>query len=228
MKIHKFDISGHPGETVGDITYRRLRGDIVHGRFRPGQKLKLDLLRKKYDISVTTLRELLSSLTSEGLVTAEGQRGFEVAPISKADLQDLADLRLLLETHALRQSIAAGDIEWEAGVVSSHYKLEMIERELIAGGEGPVQPWVRHDWDFHFAMIAACDKANLMRTHSSVFDRFMRYHMLILEFRGEKAKEDHIRLRDLVLARDADAAVELLIAHVQSGVDHILATGRIP
>jgi DNA-binding GntR family transcriptional regulator len=53
-------------ETVGERVYRRLRNDIVFGRLAPGQKLKLEVLKDSYGISVSTLRELLNRLTSEG------------------------------------------------------------------------------------------------------------------------------------------------------------------
>ncbi|WP_164172325.1 GntR family transcriptional regulator, partial [Streptococcus pneumoniae] len=72
-------------------TYRRIRHGIVFGELRPGEKLRLDRLRQHYQTSVSTLRELLSRLSAEGLVHAEGQRGFEVAPVSAKDLREVAD-----------------------------------------------------------------------------------------------------------------------------------------
>src|SRR5882757_3417211 len=109
-------------DSVGEKTYRRIRTDIVFGKLAPAEKLKLDRLREDYRASVSTLRELLNRLVSEGLVVAEGQRGFEVAPVSAQDLRELAALRLLLETHALTQSFETGDVDWEGRVVSAHHK----------------------------------------------------------------------------------------------------------
>ena len=94
-------------ETVGDDGYRRIRADIVFGRLPPGQKLKLDGLKESYGVSVSTLREILSRLASEGFVLAEGRRGFEVAPVSVENLKELAELRLLLEAHAMEASVRA-------------------------------------------------------------------------------------------------------------------------
>ena len=65
---------------------------------------------------------------------AEGQRGFEVPPLTARNLRELADLRLLLEQHALRLSFAAGDIEWEGRVVAAHHKLDLVERRMLDGG----------------------------------------------------------------------------------------------
>src|SRR3954463_1958867 len=76
-------------ETIGDDGYRRIRADIVLGRLRPSQKLKLDGLKESYGVSISTLREILSRLASENLVLAEGRRGFEVAPVSAENLKEL-------------------------------------------------------------------------------------------------------------------------------------------
>lgn len=228
MNFLRFETEPQEGETVGDVAYRRLRSDIVNGHLKPLEKLKLEQMRETYGASVSTLREILNRLAVEELVTAEGQRGFRVAPVSREDLRDLADLRILLEATALRRSIEGGDLDWEGSVVSAHYKLSIVEKELISGNSASVAQWVRYDWGFHHATISACEQQVLMQTHSSVFDRYARYHMLVLDFRGEAVAEDHARLRDLVLTRDTDAAVALLVRHIESGLEHVLGTGLIP
>ena len=100
---------------MGEIAHRRIRLDIVNGRLKPGEKLKLDRMREVYGASVTTLREILNRLAVEELVAAEGQRGFRVAGVSAGELRDLAELQILLETNALRKSMTVGDLDWEAG-----------------------------------------------------------------------------------------------------------------
>src|SRR3954463_6663728 len=100
-------------ETAGEKAYRRIRSDIVFGRLPPAQRLKLDGLKEAYGVSISTLRELLNRLTSEGLIVAEGARGFEVAAVSVQNFREVANLRQLLESHALEGSFAGGDMEWE-------------------------------------------------------------------------------------------------------------------
>ena len=53
-------------DTIGEKAYRRVRTDIIFGRLPPGQKLKLDRMKESYGASVSTLREILSRLSSEG------------------------------------------------------------------------------------------------------------------------------------------------------------------
>jgi NAD(P)-dependent dehydrogenase (short-subunit alcohol dehydrogenase family) len=95
-------------ETVGESAYRRIRADIIFGVLLPGQKLKLEKISEIYGTSISTLRELLNRMSSEGLIVVEGQRGFEVAPVPAQDFRQIAALRLLLENHAMAQSFEAG------------------------------------------------------------------------------------------------------------------------
>lgn len=113
---------GMQSETVGEVAYRRIRTDIIFGRLQPGEKLRLDRFSSAYNTSISTLRELLNRLASEGLIVAEGQRGFEVAPVSPDDFREVAAMRLLLEGFAIDESFREGDLDWEGRVVSAHHE----------------------------------------------------------------------------------------------------------
>ena len=213
--------------TTGEMAYRQIRTDILMGRLAPGEKLKLDRLSSHYDASVSTLREILSRLTSEDLVLAEGQRGFEVAPVSAEDLQEIAALRLLLECHALEQSFTAGGVEWEGSVVAAHHKLAIVEARVKKGEMAETEDWKRYDWQFHQALISACGSAVLMETHAAVFDRYLRYQMLALGFRGDIAIGEHAALLRCALSRDTAGAASILRTHVAGGLEHALAHGAL-
>lgn len=214
-------------ETVAESSYRQIRADIIFGRLSPGQKLKLENLKGAYETSVSTLREILNRLTSDGLVVAEGQRGFEVAGVSVADLKEIAALRLLLEEHALEQSFEQGDVEWEAQLVSAHYKLARMEAVMASGDTSQAEDWKRYDWEFHQALIAACGSRLLMETHSSVFDKYLRYQMVALSYRGGVAELEHKQLLEAALKRDSKTAKAILQRHIQGGVEHALGKGLL-
>ncbi len=221
------DASTKPAEATGDKAYRRIRADILFGRLSPGEKLKLDRLKQDYGVSVSTLREILNRLASEKLVLAEGQRGFDVTAVSITDLQEIAALRELLETHALAQSFAAGDVEWEGAVVAAHHKLALMEERMKSGDRSDTETWKRYDWLFHQALIAACGSRTLMETHGAVFDKYLRYQMIALSYRGDVAAREHKQLLECALKRDPDKACKILRAHIKGGVEHALATGTI-
>jgi DNA-binding GntR family transcriptional regulator len=214
-------------ETIGDVIFRQIRRDIISGALPPGTKIKLEQAKERYSISVSSLREILSRLTTENLVIAEGQRGFEVSPASRKELVELGDLRMVLEMHAIGLAFAAGNLEWEGQIVASHHKLSVAEGKLLAGDVSRTIDWVRYDWEFHQAIVSACNSATLMAALSSVFDRFLRYHMLARSFRGQPVVDDHKLLFELAIKRDVEGARSVVRRHIQSGVDHILKSGRI-
>lgn len=215
------------GATIGEAAYRRIRADIVFGRLAPGQKLGLDRMRETYGAGISTLRELLSRLASEGLIVAEGQKGFEVAPVSNEDFREVTSLRLLLEAHAMEESFAAGGLDWEGGVVAAHHKLAALERRLLAREEVDVETWKRYDWEFHRALIAACGSRLLLQAHAAIYDRYLRYQMVAVVFRGEAAAEEHRRLLDSALARDGAAGRQALAEHLGSCVQHVVETDAL-
>lgn len=217
----------YPAETISENAYKRMRTDIIFGRLPPKQKLKLEKLKTSYGASISTLREVLSRLASEGFVLAEGQRGFEVSDVSAENLKEIAALRQLLEGHALAQSFAAGDMEWEGRVVAAHHKLASMERLMQSGDRSQTESWKRYDWEFHQALISACGSHALMETHAGVFDKYLRYQMIALSYRGDIAAQEHQALLDCALKRDHETAQRILAEHVSGGVEHALATGTI-
>src|SRR6478672_11214905 len=88
--------------TLALQVFDRLRADIIGAKLKPGEKMLVEHLRETYGVGATPLREALSKLTSLELVTAEGQRGFRVAPVSTANLLDITKTRAWVEGTALR------------------------------------------------------------------------------------------------------------------------------
>ena len=209
-------------ETVGEKTYQRIRADIVCGRLPPGERLTLDRMREAYETSVGTLRENLNRLSSEGLIVAEGSRGFQVTPISAANLREVAAMRCLLESHALRASFEAGDMDWEGDVVAAHHKLASLERRMKTGERSQAQIWKQYDREFHHALISACGSRVLLETHAIIYDRYLRYQMVAAVYRGNVAAGEHRRLLDCALKRDWKGAQSTLEKHVHDCVNHMI------
>ena len=207
---------------VGESTYRRVRADIVCGRLAPGQKLTLERMRSAYGSAVSTLREIFNGLASEGLITAEGARGFEVAAISPDNLREVAAMRQLLECDALRNSFESGDVEWESRVVAAHHKLASLEKRLAVGDRTDEEVLRRYDWEFHNALISACGSRLLIDMHAGIYDKYLRYLMLAAVFRGAPVVEEHHHLLTHALARDWRAAQAVTVTHIQDCVAQML------
>lgn len=208
--------------TVGNSTYQKIKHDIIFGDLEPASKLKLDSLKTKYSTSMSTLRESLNRLASEEFVIAEEQRGFFVAPVSREDLTEIADLRVMLECHALKLSIERGDTDWEGNLVAAHHKLNLMEKQMKIGNESIIEDWKRYDWEFHLAMIAACEIKNLLSLHSIIYQKYLRYQMRVLTYRGEQAVEEHQEMFESAIKRDTKVAVKSLKEHIENGLRHTL------
>ncbi len=212
-------------QPLADQAFNCLRRDVMMGRFEPGRKLKLDELQELYGFSSSPLREAMSKLSQEGLIRSDERRGFRVTEISKQDLQDITQMRLMLDVQALEQSIAHGDDAWEAAIVSTHYRLDKLERSF---GDGPVvldDVWVSAHRDFHMSLLAACESERLKSWCASLFDQAERYRQFSARHRKTNRRKysEHKKIVDAVLSRDIATACALLSDHISSTQKNVLA-----
>lgn len=212
-------------ERLAETIYTQLRQDILLGIYEPEDKLKLEGLRNRYDGSANTLREALARLVADGLVVAEGQRGFSVAPLRLVDLRDITETRILLESEAARLSLAHADLHWEGEVMAAHYRLAKAE-ELAHQDHARYRDLLeRYDCDFHRTIISGCRSQWILRFHAAMYDHTLRYRSQALKRVDNtqltamllRSERDHVILRDAALAGDADELVELLQNHIHKG-----------
>ena len=90
------------------------------------------------------------------------------------------------------------------------------------------QLWKQYDGEFHQALISSCGSRALVEAHAAVFDKYFRYLILALSFRGDVVPRQHQQLLECALRRDAARAKTVLTAHITECVDHAIATGQLP
>jgi len=208
--------------TISSITYSLIKKDIIFGKLKPSAKLKLDNLKNNYNASLSTIRETLNRLSSEGFVQAEEQRGFFVNPFSKNDLIEISNLRVLLECHAIKLSINRGDTNWEGNLVASHHKLHLLEKEMQKDYKKNREEWKRYDWEYHLALVSNCGSKNLLHLHSILYDKSIRYQMAVAEYRGSEAVEEHKKIFTAAIERNSEKASDILKTHIIKGLEHTL------
>lgn len=212
---------GSTASTPVDLRVQ-VRDDIVQCVLMPGQRLKFEDLRTRYDAGIGSLREALLQLASEGLVIAESNRGFCVAPVSIADLEDLTNLRIELETKALTMSIEHGDDAWEAAIVAGLHMLVKLKAVDDAAPTTNRALWEERHRAFHDALVAACPSPWTMRFRKILFDQSQRYRsMSIIHSQSPGRLDKHRELADLVLARDVDKAVAAMASHIRHTSDNV-------
>jgi DNA-binding GntR family transcriptional regulator len=221
-------VPSEPSTPLAEQAFRSLRRDVLTGLFEAGSKLKLDDLQEHYGFSSSPLREALSRLAQEGLVKADERRGFRVAPISADDLADITHMRLMLDVEALRSAIELGDDSWEGAIVAAFHRLEKIESRL---SDGPVildEEWSELHRNFHAALIAACASERQRLWSASLFDQAERYRRFSARHRqaGRRKSNEHRKIMEATLRRDADTACALLGEHILSTQRNVEAAMR--
>lgn len=211
--------------TRADEALIKLRQDILIGRFQAGEKLKPELLEAQYGIGRNPIREALSRLAVEGLVRGEGQRGFQVAPLSRGELMDVADLRQRFSTLALARSIAFGDDEWEAQVVAAFHRMSRMEKDLVGDPAHYADEWEQRNRAFHTALESACRSPWLQHFCEILYEQSERYRRTLIRYPKLRPSihEEHRAILEASLARRADEACRLLSEHILKGAKATLA-----
>lgn len=210
------------------VAFDGLRSDILAGDLRPRDRLRIQQLTERYDVGATAVREALSRLVTEGLVTAEDQRGFCVADVSGDELQDLTRTRLWIEQSALRTAIEQGDLEWETDVLASFHRLSRMPPPST--GPRAATAWRQAHRQFHFALVRGCGSAWTLRLCSMLYDQTERYRNLAGKAREAASRDvlaEHREILEATLARDATQACDLLARHFESTTKIILSQESI-
>jgi DNA-binding GntR family transcriptional regulator len=206
--------------TLIERTYGQLREDILDGKLIPGEKLLVEHLKSRYDVGAGTVREALSRLVSEAMVVAEGQRGFTVAPVSVEDLLDVTNVRVAIETDALRASVRNGDEFWRNRLRIAFEKVTDVELPLK---DEAVRLWEQANMEFHGALLSACGSPWALRMVHQLTQHAERYRRFSIGLHGGRdVHSEHQQIFDAAMAgQDARAALALE-AHIRATPEMIV------
>lgn len=178
-----------------------LRGSILSGRDAPGSKVNLDHMRARFGVSLSPMREAISRLVADGLVQFEDQRGYRIAPVSRANLAEVTRLRADLESLALRHAIAAASIEWEADLLAALHRSRRETHSDIDAACGA----------FHAALTAGCPLPMLGRYCATLRALHLRYgNLLDYSDAARDFAAEHATIAEAAIARNAELAPALL------------------
>lgn len=205
--------------TLTEKAYKALRHDIVRGELAAGQPLRMAELSARYGMGFSPLREALSRLQAEGLAILAPLRGFTVAPLSLEEMWDTINLRILIESEALRLSIAKGGVDWEAGIVSALHALNRQSSRAGGGEEEDLWELESRHQVFHMQLISACGSPRILSLAQRLYVDTERYRIPnLLQSGPSKArdvKKEHTDIAEAVMARKAALAVAFLTEHYQ-------------
>lgn len=187
-----------------------LRAAVISGEMEPGVVYSAPTLSARFGVSPTPVREAMLDLAKEGLVISVPNKGFRVTEVSGTDLDNITELRLLIEPPTVRK-------------VAKHIPVEdfdtlyRLAKDIVDhASAGNLIEYVDADRLFHIELLKYSGNPRLVETISSLRAQTRLYGLAALVDRGvltESAKE-HLELVDLLKNRDGRAAERLMRQHI--------------
>lgn len=215
--------------TQGSLVYDLLRADVISGTLAPGQRLTLDMLKDRYKVGVTPLREALYRLSASLLVTVEDQRGFRVTEISLQHFKQVITARESFETVILIDSIKGGNFEWEERVLGAHNHLKKLP--MYTGPNDTLNPeWTKAHRRFHHELLSGSGHFFLEHFQSILWDHATRYRNILKPdpLSAEVLMRDHDQLLEAALGREVELACVILKRHIKNGSAAVLRALTTP
>lgn len=205
-------------ETRHRSLYLTIRRNLLLGAFPPGHRFKLADLCVEHETSVSVAREALTRLSEQGLVKLEPNKGFSVPAFAADEVNDVAFLRIELETLAVRRSIELGGPDWEVGVVAAHHQLSITPNATLEEDPEANERWTSAHRAFHEACAAGCGSPKLLAFRAQLYDQseIIRQLAKLRHGKSRNVAAEHQAIADAVVSRDADAAARLLCVHIET------------
>ncbi len=198
-----------PLETASRHALEALRRAIITGQLRPGSRVRQEDLAEWLGMSVAPVREALATLEQEGQVTYLPRRGYFVTELDIADLEEIYELRRVLEDRAARRTLPTLDDD-------ALERISAAARDCVnAAAAGDVAAELQANRRFHFAILESPDQVHTMRLIRLLWDSTEACRAVYYNSPAERqrAVAAHDRILDALRARDADRLVRELDAH---------------
>jgi DNA-binding GntR family transcriptional regulator len=196
---------------MAEYALEQLREAIVMGELQAGTPLRLDDLARSLGMSISPIREAVRQLEALGLAKHVPHQGARVVAFDVDDLRDLFQVRLALESLAVRR---AAERVTPAQVEGARLHLDDLDH---ARDVTDVRGAMRAHTDFHFALYDACGAPWLLQMIRPAWDRTERFRPALFSAAGElqdRHREIDGRLLDAVAEGDAESAAAALFEHL--------------
>nr|WP_245600687.1 GntR family transcriptional regulator [Streptomyces sulphureus] len=190
-----------------------VRQAIVSGEIGPNEIYSASALASRLGVSNSPVREAMLTLVNQGILEPVRNRGFRIVPISEHDLDEIGEMRRMLEVPAVVALIdRAGDEDIEA--------LRPVAAEIeSAARTGDVALFLETDRRFHLSLLELGGNTRLVETVAQLRDQTRLYGVSSLAEKGvlQQTAPEHFELLDAVLARDPARAEAVMTRHL----DHV-------
>ena len=200
---------GH--RTLSAAIVEQLRQDILDGTYPAGAQLRQDALAASFQVSRIPVREALFQLEAEGLVRIEPHKGAIVSAFSLEEIDDVFDLRMLLEPRLLAHSaplLTAQDLA-EISTLDTEFKGAIAAQD--------VAQWGQLNARYHLALYRHARQPRTLAIVTSLLQTSDRYTRLQMNSTSalSRAESEHRKLLRLCREAQVSEACDYLVAHIE-------------
>ena len=189
----------------------RLLADIIRGKFTAGDRLIEQDLASTYGVSRTPIREALGELATVGLIELRANRGAIVLPFGRRELNDIYELRCILEAAATR--LACGKISM-IRLENLHARLTLLQRRT---DEKWSERAMALDRRLHDLIAESAGNQRLAREIASYRGFLQAVRLAVGNYQHAQRRgiAHHLEITEALLAGNADAAHDLMVNHIR-------------
>ena len=203
---------------LSEVAYEKIKEAIIVNDLAPGQEVSESQLAERFDMGKAPLRRALASLTQEGLVQPQSRRGYIIAPLTMKDINDIWEIRFLLETEAAR--LAAGNVDEQY--------LKSLDRVCKKGyrhsDRVSQRAYLSANREFHLAICRSSGNVRLAKIVEQLIDHMSRMLFLgiVVSRSANEWEHGHSALVNALVKGDGDQAAAIMKEHLQSGREAVL------
>ncbi len=193
--------------STSEVIARHLREAIVAGQLAEDEPIRQDDIARLFNVSKIPVREALKRLEAEGLVVFQRHRGALVTRISEPELAQMFEVRVLLETQAIRLAVPNMNAQTFA-------EAERLCAAFL--GEDDIGRWAELNWQLHACLYQPAGRPYLVGLIRSIHDKLERYLRLQMSLSAGKQRADQEHREILAACRrgDGEAAARLIEQHI--------------
>ena len=198
---------------LNDIAYRTIKDDIISCALQPGEDISEGVLAARYRLGKAPIRSAMMRLRQEGLVVSRGRQGNAVSAVTLRDVQEIFQLRLVLEVTAVR--LAAGKVD-AARLRSLN---EAAHATWTPGEEISESTYLRANRELHRYVAESSGNQRLAALVVGLMEQHERIVRLGLALQNREHEFHHFHddLVDALIEGDGDRAAQLTEAALRGG-----------
>ena len=206
--------------SLPDVAYNWLRHEILSGGFEEGAAIRQESVAQTLGVSRVPLREALRRLEVEGLVVQRPRRGYIVASLDPGEIEDIFELRMMLEERA---GALATRNRSERDIAEVEALLHAMDGMPI-GGPADIDLFAERNRAFHDRLFEPCGRPHLLRMMVVLRNSVERYIRVGALMAGniDRVQGDHSRIFDAFRRGAAEEVGELCRLHCQTTCERLL------